>query len=169
MTKVYISASGFLSSNFYFVIKHYFPELQNLEFQEKRRDIPWSDDQVIFRAFVEGRTGYPIVDAAIRQVHVEGYMHNRARLIVASFLTKDLFIDWRLGDFFKEHLIDYHEVANLGNWQWVASVDANPKPFRMFNPILQSKKFDTKAKYIKKYLPELKELSPHMIHEPLST
>jgi len=97
MTKVYISASGFLSSNFYFVIKHYFPELQNLEFQEKRRDIPWSDDQVIFRAFVEGRTGYPIVDAAIRQVHVEGYMHNRARLIVASFLTKDLFIDWRLG------------------------------------------------------------------------
>jgi deoxyribodipyrimidine photo-lyase len=153
---------------FWYHIKHYFPEVQNLEFQEKRRGIPWSDDQVIFRAFVEGRTGYPIVDAAIRQLHVEGYMHNRARMIVASFLTKDLFIDWRLGeDFFKEHLIDYDEVVNVGNWQWVASVGADPKPFRMFNPILQSKKFDPEAKYIKKYLPELKELPPHMIHDPL--
>jgi Deoxyribodipyrimidine photolyase len=153
---------------FWYHIKHYFPELKNLEFQEKRRGIPWSDDQVIFRAFVEGRTGYPIVDAAIRQLHVEGYMHNRARMIVASFLTKDLFIDWRLGeDFFKEHLIDYDEVVNVGNWQWVASVGADPKPFRMFNPILQSKKFDPEAKYIKKYLPELKELPPHMIHDPL--
>jgi len=153
---------------FWYHVKHYFPELQNLEFQEKRRGIPWSDDQVIFRAFVEGRTGYPIVDAAIRQLHVEGYMHNRARMIVASFLTKDLFIDWRLGeDFFKEHLIDYDEVVNVGNWQWVASVGADPKPFRMFNPILQSKKFDPEAKYIKKYLPELKELPPHMIHDPL--
>jgi len=89
-------------------------------------------------------------------------------MIVASFLTKDLFIDWRLGeDFFKEHLIDYDEVVNVGNWQWVASVGADPKPFRMFNPILQSKKFDPEAKYIKKYLPELKELPPHMIHDPL--
>ena len=153
---------------FWYHIKHYFPELQNLEFQEKRRGLPWSDDQVIFRAFVEGRTGYPIVDAAIRQLHVEGYMHNRARMIVASFLTKDLFIDWRLGEvFFKEHLIDYDEVVNVGNWQWVASVGADPKPFRMFNPILQSKKFDPEAKYIKKYLPELKELPPHMLHDPL--
>jgi deoxyribodipyrimidine photo-lyase len=153
---------------FWYHIKHYFPELKNLEFQEKRRGIPWSDDQVIFRAFVEGRTGYPIVDAAIRQLHVEGYMHNRARMIVASFLTKDLFIDWRLGEvFFKEHLIDYDEVVNVGNWQWVASVGADPKPFRMFNPILQSKKFDPEARYIKNYLPELKDLPPYMIHDPL--
>ncbi len=153
---------------FWYHLKHYFPEIKDLEFQERKRNIPWNDNQVLFRAFIEGRTGYPIVDAAIRQLLIEGFMHNRARMIVASFLTKDLFIDWRLGEaFFKEHLIDYDEVVNVGNWQWVASVGADSKPFRMFNPLLQSKKFDPEAKYIKKYLPELKDLPPNLIHDPL--
>ncbi|QER41656.1 deoxyribodipyrimidine photo-lyase [Thermodesulfobacterium sp. TA1] len=153
---------------FWYHIKHYFPQLKELEFQEKRRNIPWENDEKLFKAFIDGRTGYPIVDAGIRQLLLEGFMHNRARMIVASFLTKDLFIDWRLGEaFFKEHLIDYDEVVNTGNWQWVASVGVDLKPFRMFNPILQAKNFDPEAKYIKRYLPELKNLPPYMLHNPL--
>jgi len=153
---------------FWYHIKHYFPQLKECEFQEKRRNIPWENNEKLFKAFVEGRTGYPIVDAGIRQLLSEGFMHNRARMIVASFLTKDLFIDWRLGEaFFREYLIDYDEVVNTGNWQWVASVGADPKPFRMFNPILQAKKFDPEARYIKNYLPELKDLPPYMLHNPL--
>jgi len=153
---------------FWYHIRYYFPEIKDLEFQEFKRGLPWSNEESYIRAFVEGRTGYPIVDAGIRQLLLEGYMHNRARMIVGSFLTKDLFVDWRIGEaFFREHLLDYDEVVNVGNWQWVASVGADPKPFRMFNPILQSKKFDPEAKYIKRYLPELKALPPHIIHDPL--
>ena len=153
---------------FWYHIKHNFPELKNLEFQEKRRNLPWKFDEKMFEAFISGQTGYPIVDAAIRQLKLEGYMHNRARMIVASFLTKDLLIDWRIGEkFFREHLLDYDEVVNTGNWQWVASVGPDPKPFRIFNPILQAQKFDPEAKYIKKYLPELKDVHPYMLHNPL--
>jgi len=153
---------------FWYHIKHYFREMKDLEFQEKRRSIPWKFDEKQFKAFISGQTGYPIVDAAIRQLKLEGYMHNRARMVVASFLTKDLLIDWRAGErFFKEHLLDYDEVVNTGNWQWVASVGPDPKPLRVFNPILQAQKFDPKAKYIKKYLPELKEVPAYMLHNPL--
>jgi deoxyribodipyrimidine photo-lyase len=90
------------------------------------------------------------------------------RMILASFLTKDLLVDWRIGEqFFKKYLIDYDEVVNIGNWQWCASVGPDPRPFRMFNPILQAKKYDPQARYIKKYLPELKNYPPEELHDPL--
>ncbi len=92
-------------------------------------------------------------------------MHNRLRMVVASFLTKNLGIDWRLGEqFFKKYLIDYDEAVNYGNWQWSASVGADPKPVRIFNPLLQSEKFDTECKFIKKYIPELADIDPKRIH-----
>lgn len=92
-------------------------------------------------------------------------MHNRLRMVVASFLTKNLGIDWRIGEkWFKKYLIDYDETVNIGNWQWSASVGADPKPVRIFNPLLQSEKFDPEAKFIKKYLPELENINPKKIH-----
>lgn len=104
----------------------------------------------------------------MKQLLTTNRMHGRGRMIVASFLTKDLHIDWRLGEaFFKKHLLDYDEALNVGNWQWSASVGADPKPLRIFNPILQSEKFDPKAKFIKKYLPELESESLKSIHNPL--
>jgi len=106
----------------------------------------------------------------MRQLHETNWMHGRARMIVASFLTKDMHIDWRLGEqYFKEKLLDYDEAANLGNWQWSASVGADPKPLRIFNPILQSEKFDPEARFIRKYIPELKFENVKAIHNPLDT
>jgi deoxyribodipyrimidine photo-lyase len=108
------------------------------------------------------------VDAAMRQLNTTGYMHNRLRMIVASFLTKDLLIDWRWGEeYFKEKLIDYDFSANNGGWQWAASVGCDAQPwFRIFNPLLQSQKFDSDGKFIKKYVPELSEFDKKNIHEP---
>lgn len=125
---------------FWYHIKVYFPEIKNLEFQEKRRGLKWENREEYIEAFFEGKNGYPIVDAGIRQLEEEGWIHNRMRMILASFLTKDLIVDWRIGEeFFKKNLIDYDEVVNIGNWQWCASVGADPRPFRMLNPILQAK------------------------------
>jgi deoxyribodipyrimidine photo-lyase len=154
---------------FWYHIMHYCPETRELEFQEKRRGIKWMNKEKWYEAWKEGRTGYPIVDAGMRQLKEEGWIHNRVRMIVASFLTKDLLIDWRWGDkHFFHSLVDYDENVDIGNWQWAASVGADPKPLRIFNPILQSHKFDPECKYIKKYVPELKEVAPEMIHDPLS-
>ncbi len=115
--------------------------------------------------FQQWKTGYPLVDAAIRQLLETNWMHNRLRMVVASFLTKNLGIDWRLGEkWFRKYLIDYDEAVNIGNWQWSASVWADPKPVRIFNPLLQSEKFDPEAKFIKKYLPELEDIDPKRIH-----
>jgi deoxyribodipyrimidine photo-lyase len=154
---------------FWYHIMHYFPETKNLEFQEKRRNIKWINNESWYRDWKEGNTGYPIVDAAMIQLKEEGWMHGRARMIVASFLTKDLLTDWRWGDkHFKEHLIDYDETVDIGNWQWSASCGADPKPLRIFNPMLQSQKFDPECKYIKTYIPELKDIEPEKIHNPLT-
>jgi deoxyribodipyrimidine photo-lyase len=153
---------------FWYHIKINFPEFKNLEFQEKRRKIEWENNEKFIKAFREAKTGYPVIDASIRQLKNEGWMHNRARMIVASFLTKDLFVDWRVGEkFFMEYLIDYDEVVNTGNWQWNASVGPDPRPLRIFNPIIQAEKFDPDGIFIKKYLPELKNLPPYMLHNPL--
>jgi len=153
---------------FWYHIKNNFPEFRELEFQERRRGLKWLKDEKLMRAFTEGETGYPIIDASIRQLKLEGWIHNRARMIVASFLTKDLLIDWREGErFFGEHLIDYDDVVNIGNWQWNASVGPDPKPLRIFNPIIQARKFDPDGTFIKKYLPELRALPPQMLHDPL--
>lgn len=153
---------------FWYHIKINFPEFNKLEFQEKRRNIPWQNREDFIDSFTNARTGYPIIDAAIIQLKTEGWIHNRARMIVANFLTKDLLTDWRIGEkFFMEYLLDYDEVVNTGNWQWNASVGPDPKPLRIFNPILQAQKFDPEGRYIKKYIPEFKNLPPEMLHDPI--
>ncbi len=154
---------------FWYHIKHNFQGFRETEFQEKRRNLRWRNDEKLFSAFREGRTGYPLVDAGIRQLVSEKWVHGRVRMVLASFLTKDLLVDWRLGEkFFKEHLLDYDEVVNTGNWQWCASVGPDPKPLRIFNPCIQSAKFDPGCRYIKKHLPELKKVPPENIHDPLN-
>jgi deoxyribodipyrimidine photo-lyase len=166
-TETYISELAW--REFWYHIMHYFPETIDAEFQEKRRDIKWINKETWYEAWKEGRTGYPIVDAGMRQLKEEGWIHNRIRMIVASFLTKDLLIDWRMGDrHFFDYLIDYDEAVDIGNWQWTASVGPDPKPLRIFNPMLQSKRYDPDCKYIKKYVSELKAIDPEKIHDPLT-
>jgi deoxyribodipyrimidine photo-lyase len=125
------------------------------------------NDPKKFRQWCSGKTGFPIVDAGMRQLNMTGFMHNRVRLIVASFLTKDLHIDWRLGErYFAEKLVDYDPCVNNGNWQWAASTGCDAQPyFRIFNPWLQQKKFDPQCKYIKKFVRELMNTPPELIHE----
>lgn len=149
-------------------IAYHFPYAKEYEFQEKRRNIAWKNDEVLFQKWCKWETGYPVVDAAMKQLVETNWMHGRARMIVASFLTKDLLIDWRLWEkFFKKHLLDYDENVNIWNWQWSASVWADPKPLRIFNPCLQSEKFDKKGSYIYKYIPELEWQDISAIHNPL--
>lgn len=152
---------------FWYHIAYYFPFTYAFEFQERRRTIEWKKDTTSYEweMFQKWKTGYPLVDAAIHQLIETNWMHNRLRMVVASFLTKNLGIDWRLGEkWFKKYLIDYDEAVNFGNWQWSASVGADPKPVRIFNPLLQSEKFDAECKFIKKYLPELEGIDPKRIH-----
>lgn len=149
-------------------INYYFPYTKKYEFQEKRRNIVWKNDENLFEKWRNWETGYPLVDAAMKQLKETNWMHGRARMIVASFLTKDLLIDWRLWEaHFKKYLLDYDENVNFGNWQWSASVWADPKPLRIFSPILQSQKFDKNAKFIRKYLPSLEKEDLKSIHDPI--
>lgn len=146
-----------------------FPETYFLEFQAKRRNIKWQNNNFFFEAWKEWKTWYPIVDAGMRQLKKENWMHNRLRMIVASFLTKDLLIDRKWWErYFADWLLDYDSNLNTGNWQWAASVWADPKPLRIFNPILQAKKFDPNCEYIKKYIPELKNTDNKKILDPLN-
>ena len=130
--------------------------------------IHWINDESQFKRWKEGITGYPIIDAAMRQLKTTGWMHNRLRMITASFLTKDLLIDWRLGEsYFKKQLIDYDPANNIGGWQWAASTGTDAVPyFRIFNPTTQSKKFDPNGDFIRHYVPELKNVSKQHIHFP---
>ena len=145
-----------------------FPWTEDLEFLEKRRWIAWQNDEKLFNAWKEWKTGYPLVDAGMRQLKEENWIHNRVRMVVASFLTKDLLIDRRWWErYFEDYLIDYDRNVNIWNWQWAASVWADPKPLRIFNPMLQSQRFDPNCDYIKKYIPELKNYEPGQIHNPL--
>jgi deoxyribodipyrimidine photo-lyase len=155
---------------FYAAILYHFPQVVTQEFSAQYRDgaIPWSHDEGMARAFYEGRTGYPVVDAAVRELLETGSMHNRARMIVASFATKDLLLDWRLGEeFFAQHLMDYELASNNGGWQWAASTGTDAAPyFRIFNPVLQSKRFDPEGDYIRRYVPELRGVPAADIHAP---
>ena len=128
----------------------------------------WHNDAALFDAWCQGRTGYPLVDAAMRQLNQTGWMHNRLRMVVASFLTKHLLIDWRLGEkYFMQHLIDGDLASNNGGWQWAASTGCDAQPyFRIFNPIRQSERFDPKGVFIRKYIPELNNISDKAIHFP---
>jgi deoxyribodipyrimidine photo-lyase len=149
-------------------IDYYFPECKKQEFQENKRNIKWQKNDFLFERWCEWKTWYPIIDACMKQLLETNRMHGRWRMIVASFLTKDLHIDWRLWEaFFKKHLLDYDENMNFWNWQWSASVWADPKPLRIFSPILQSQKFDSEAKFIKIYLPELIWQDLKKVHNPL--
>ena len=140
----------------------------NKPFKPEYTNIEWEYDMEKFEAWCKGRTGYPIVDAAMRQINHMGYMHNRCRMIVASFLAKDLLIDWRMGErYFMEHLIDGDFASNNGGWGFSASTGVEPQPyFRIFNPLLQSEKFDTDGEYIRKWIPELREVQGKAIHDP---
>lgn len=154
--------------DFYSMILDTHPYVVNSSFNKKYNDIGWAEDEKLLNAWETGMTGYPIVDAGMRQLVNTGWMHNRVRMIVASFFTKDLLLDWRYGEaFFAKHLLDYDLASNNGGWQWSASTGCDAQPyFRIFNPSLQSKRFDDKAEYIKHWLPELKDFSPKEIHSP---
>ncbi len=146
---------------FFMQILWHFPNTLAQSFRPKYENIKWRNNKTEFQKWCDGKTGYPIVDAGMRQLNATGNMHNRVRMIVASFLCKHLLIDWRWGEaYFAEKLLDYEQSSNIGNWQWAAGsgVDAAPY-FRIFNPTEQVKKFDNHFKYIKKWVPEFQELS----------
>ncbi|KAI1768112.1 deoxyribodipyrimidine photo-lyase [Hypoxylon sp. FL1150] len=150
------------------VLVHWPYICMNKPFKPEYSNIEWSYNSAHFEAWCNGRTGFPIVDAAMRQVKSVGYMHNRCRMIVASFLCKDLLLDWRMGErFFMENLIDGDFASNNGGWGFSASVGVDPQPyFRIFNPLLQSEKFDPEGDYIRRWIPELKEIAGKAIHDP---
>ena len=136
-----------------------FPELAEGAYREPFQDFPWEEDEARFQAWCAGQTGYPIVDAAMRQLNETGWMHNRCRMIVASFLTKDLILNWQRGEhYFMQHLVDGDLAANNGGWQWSASSGMDPKPLRIFNPASQARKYDPEGDYIRQWLPELRSL-----------
>lgn len=140
----------------------------NKPFKAEYSNIVWEYDLDQFKRWTDGKTGFPIVDAAMRQAAHTGYMHNRCRMIVASFLAKDLLIDWRMGErWFMEHLIDGDFASNNGGWGFSASCGVDPQPyFRIFNPLLQSEKFDLDGSYIRKWVPELSDVKGNAIHDP---
>ncbi|HIK27399.1 MAG: deoxyribodipyrimidine photo-lyase [Oscillatoriaceae bacterium SKW80] len=141
---------------FYQHAMYHFPELAAGAYRQPFKNFPWQNREDYFQAWCEGKTGYPIVDAAMRQMNQTGWMHNRCRMIVASFLTKDLIINWQWGEkYFMQKLIDGDLSANNGGWQWSASSGMDAKPLRIFNPATQAEKFDPKGEYIRRWLPEL--------------
>jgi deoxyribodipyrimidine photo-lyase len=153
---------------FYSAILEAHPHVLARSFRPEYQAIRWEDDEDLFRAWCEGRTGYPFVDAAMRQLAVEGWMHNRARMVVASFLTKDLLLDWRWGErFFMQRLIDGEPASNNGGWQWSASTGTDAQPyFRIFNPVAQGERFDPRGRYVRRFLPELRGVPDRHLHRP---
>lgn len=153
---------------FYFQILHHFPEVIELEFNADWRGLPWDQPGTQFEAWKTGQTGFPIIDAGIRELLKTGFMHNRVRMIVAMFLTKDLHLDWRLGEqFFAQHLLDGEIASNNGGWQWSAGTGADAAPyFRIQNPWSQTKRFDPQGIYIKRWVPELSATDPKLFIAP---
>ena len=157
--------------DFYFMILHHHPRVEKAAFKAAYDAIQWeqgTEADTHFLAWCEGKTGYPLVDAAMLQLNQTGYMHNRLRMVTACFLIKDLGIDWRRGEaYFAEKLNDFDLSANNGGWQWAASSGCDAQPyFRIFNPITQSEKFDAEGKFIRRYLPQLNKLDHRSIHAP---
>lgn len=154
--------------DFYINILYHFPHVRGGSFRPEYDRIVWRNDEREFEAWCNGRTGYPIVDAAMRQLKETGWMHNRTRMIVASFLVKDLLIDWRWGErWFMQHLVDGDPAANNGGWQWTAGTGTDAAPyFRIFNPTTQSARFDEDGAFIRRWAPELKNVPDDHIHEP---
>ena len=154
--------------DFYQMILMRFPHVANGPFLERGAAVAWRDDDGAFAAWCEGRTGYPIVDAAMRQLNATGWMHNRLRMIVASFLTKDLLVHWQHGErYFERHLADADLAQNNGGWQWAASTGTDAAPyFRVFNPVLQSERFDPNGAFLRAMLPELERVPTAYVHAP---
>jgi len=165
-------SAGWLSElvwrDFYFMILDRFPHVVTRSFRSEYDRIVWDDWPEGLAAWRDGRTGYPLVDAAMRQLASTGFMHNRLRMLAASFLCKDLGIDWRLGEaWFAAHLIDFDLAANDGGWQWAASTGCDAQPwFRIFNPVTQSEKFDARGDFIRSFVPELAGVPTRWIHAP---
>lgn len=152
--------------DFFTHVAYFSPFVFGAPFKERYRELVWDNDKRLFKLWCAGNTGFPIIDAGMRELNESGYMHNRVRLLTASFLVKDLHVDWRWGErYFATRLVDYDPAVNNGNWQWVASTGTDAQPyFRIFNPWLQQKKFDPDCLYIKKWVPELKNVEPKIIH-----
>jgi deoxyribodipyrimidine photo-lyase len=157
--------------DFYVQILANFPQVATGAFKSEYDAIAWEQGphaQALFDAWCTGRTGYPLVDAAMLQLNQTGYMHNRLRMVAGSFLVKHLGLDWRWGErYFATHLNDFDLASNNGGWQWVSSSGCDAQPyFRIFNPVTQSEKFDSQGKFIKRYLPELAGLNAKAVHAP---
>ncbi len=153
--------------DFFTHIAFHYPHVFGHAFHRRFDAIRWENDEGRFLAWCSGKTGFPIVDAGMRELQQTGCMHNRVRMITASFLVKDLHIDWRWGErHFAQHLLDYDPCLNNGNWQWAASTGCDAQPyFRIFNPCLQQQKFDADCVYVKRWLPELRAFPPTIIHQ----
>lgn len=153
---------------FYYHILFHHPRVEHEAFLQKYKNLDWENREDYFERWKSGTTGFPIVDAGMRELNTTGWMHNRVRMIVASFLTKDLLIGWQWGEkYFMEKLLDGDLAPNNGGWQWAASTGCDPQPyFRIFNPLLQSQKFDPEGEYIRRFVPELRMLDAKRIHEP---
>ncbi len=152
--------------DFYYHVAHFHPYIFKKPLAPWGDALPWRDDKADYRAWRKGETGIPIVDAGMRQLNGTGWMHNRVRMIVASFLTKNLLIDWRKGErYFSRHLADYDPVVNTCSWQWCAQVGTDPRPLRIFNPYTQAAKHDPDAEYIKHFVPELRDVDSALLSD----
>jgi deoxyribodipyrimidine photo-lyase len=154
--------------DFYMQIMTHFPHVLDGAYKREYDAIAWENSEWLYHAWCSGRTGFPIVDAAMRQLSAEAWMHNRARMIAAAFLTKDLLVDWRWGErYFMRQLADGDHAANNGGWQWAAGTGPNAQPyFRIFNPTGQGAKFDPRGEYVRRYVPELARVPDRYIHQP---
>jgi len=152
---------------FYQAVLFHFPDLLNRSYRREFDAMPWRMDEKLYKSWCNGTTGFPLVDAGMRQLNQTGWMHNRVRMVVASFLTKDLRHDWRLGaSYFESKLMDIETASNNGGWQWAASTGVDPKPLRIFNPRLQSERYDPDGQYIGSFVPELQSVPAKFIHAP---
>jgi deoxyribodipyrimidine photo-lyase len=154
--------------DFYQAILYHYPDVLKSAFKPNLRDIPWRDAPYDLHAWQTGQTGYPVVDAAMRQMAASGWMHNRARMIAASFLVKHLLINWQDGErWFMQQLVDGDPSSNNGGWQWVAGTGTDAAPyFRIFNPVLQGKRYDPMGKFVRLWVPELSDVPDRFIHNP---
>jgi deoxyribodipyrimidine photo-lyase len=151
---------------FYAHVLYFNPEVVAENYRSYSNPVEWEDDPELLAAWKRGETDYPIVDAGMRQLLAEAFVHNRIRMVVAAFLTKDLLVDWRHGyDHFREHLVDHDPANDSGGWQWAASTGTDAQPyFRIFNPFTQAERFDPEAEYVRRYVPELRGVDPEVIH-----